>query len=187
MDEIDKRYKTFLSKWGNAFGQIPSILSILRSYPELSSRINFAKSLNLDHLHKIQFEYISLISRFDHPIEASFFKEYHVPIEEDSYDYFIDMSTKGFSIFLISYFQFEPQHWYRSIIFKDVIELINSIDKSSFNIEKHFEEFRRKKRKLVNKKVEQRELLEESIKTLVLPIKENDLFLKSNENKYLFN
>ncbi len=187
MNDDFRRYMQFLNSWEPVFRKIPSILNIVSSYPELCSRINFVKPLNFDHLHRIQFEWISLISRFNHPIETSFFKEYYVPIEEDSYDYFIDMSCKGFPVFFVSYFQLEPQHWYKIIVFSDINELINFTGKRSFYLDKHFEEFRLKKREMVNKKVEQRELLEKPDKRQILPIKKNDLFMDGDKNKHLIN
>ncbi len=187
MDEIGKRYRSFLSSWETAFCQIPSIINILSSYPELCTRINFIKHLNLDRLHKIQLEWISLVYRFDHPIETSFFKEYHVPIEEDSYDFFVDLSCKSFSIFLVSYFQLEPQHWYKTTVFSDINELIHSASNNSFNPEKHFEVFWLKQRLLVNKKVERRELLEKQSNAQGPPINKNDLVVKGDESKHLFN
>ncbi len=176
MDEIDKRYKSFLSSWETTFREIPSILSILSSHPELCSRINLLKTFHLDHLYKIQYDYISLISRFDHPIESSFFKDYYVPIEDDSYDFFIDMSKTSFPIIYVSYFQFEPQHWYKVTLFRNINELLHSAGKSSFDMEKHFEEFWRNKHDLVHKKVNQRLLLEEFNKVQTLPIEKNSLF-----------
>ncbi len=187
MDDAIKRYESFLSSWGSVFRKIPSILNLLSSYPELCSKINFLKPLNLDHLHEIQFEWISLISRFENPIERRFFKEYHVPVEKDSYDFFIDMSSKSLPVFRIDYFAFEPQHWYKTIVFSNINELIKSMDNDSFDLNTHFKIFWLKNRELVNKKVEQRELMGSLGNKTILPIKKNDLFNKGIESKHLFN
>ncbi len=187
MDEATKRYESFLCSWGSVFRKIPSMLNLLSSYPELCSKINFQKPLNTDHLHEIQFEWISLISRFDNPIERRFFKEYHVPVEKDSYDFFIDMSSKSLPVFRIDYFAFEPRHWYETIVFSDINELIEAIDTDSFDLNMHFKIFRYRKREQVNRKVEQRELMGSSGNKTILPIEKNDLFNKGGESKHLFN
>ncbi len=187
MNDDFRRYERFLNSWEHVFREIPSILNLISSYPELCSKINFLKPLNLDHLHEIHFEWISLISRFEHPIERSFFKEYHVPVEKDSYDYFIDMSSKSLPLFKIDYFAFEPRHWYETIVFSDINELIQSIDNDSFDINTHFKIFSYRQREQVNRKVEQRELMGSSGDKTILPIERNELFVKGDSNKHLFN
>ena len=187
MNESTKRYENFLSSWGPVFQRIPSILNILSSYPELCKKIKFLSPRNLDHLHDIQKEWISVISRFDNPIETSFFKEYHVPVEKDSYDYFIDLSSDRLSIFLLNFYQSEPYHWYKSIVFNDVNELMNALHIGSFDVVAHFKEFWIHQRLLVNDKVEHSELLLDPDKWKKHKIKRNELIVKGDENKHQFN
>lgn len=186
MSEDEKRYARFLEKWGDAFKKTPSILKTLNSYPDLCKKIKFVDIENLDHLHQIQREWIWLISRFDNPVEITFFKEYFVPIDKIPYKYFIDLSPDGFSIFLMNYYQFEPIHWYKSIEFNDVGKLLYVLENEPFDVEAHFKEFWLHQRMLVNDKVEHSELLQNPNRWKNSQIDKNDLIIKGNEDRQEF-
>lgn len=187
MNEPTNRYENFLSSWEPVFQRIPSILNILSSYPELCKKIKFLSPRNLDHLHDIQKEWISVISRFDNPIETSFFKEYHVPVEKDSYDYFIDLSSDRLPIFLLNFYQSEPYHWYRSIVFNDVNELMNALHIGSFDVVAHFKEFWLEERFLVNQKIEHSELMQSQDNWEKFSIKKSETTAKDDQSKHQFN
>ncbi len=183
MNEPTKRYENFLTSWEPAFQRVPSILNILSSYPELCKRINFLSPRSLDHMHEIQQEWLSLIYRFENPVDKSFFKAYYVPVEKDSYNYYIDLSSDGLSIFFLNYYQSEPSHWYKSIVFYDVNELMNALHIGCFDVEEHFKEFWQKVRVVVNQKVEHSELLQHPDNSRKLSFKNSELFVHGDKTR----
>lgn len=133
-------FKEFLSKWGESFNKIPSILKYLSTYPEIAGKLEDFNPLTIDELNSSQLEWVSLVAQFDNHIEKSFFKNYWVPIQKNGYDYFIDLSSELLPLFEVHYFFFEPYRWYKQYIFKDLSQFLIDIDQSDFSIEKHFKE-----------------------------------------------
>ena len=97
-------FENFLQEWGLKFNQIPFILNYISSYPELASRLQNFHALSSEGLRESQLEWISLVSQLNSPVEKDFFKLYWVPIQSDSYDYFIDLSSASLPIFETNYF-----------------------------------------------------------------------------------
>ena len=128
-------FQAFLVEWGLQFNKIPPIIKYITSYPELTSKLKSFKPLKVEDINESQLEWVSLLSLLDNPIETEFFKPYWVPIQSDSYDYFIDLSSDSFSIFEINFFFLEPRRWYRKYIFKDISEFLISVDDPSINLE----------------------------------------------------
>ena len=130
-------FESFLSEWDYKFKNIPFILKYLASYPELVSILKDFVPLQPEEFNQSQMEWVSLITQFDHPLDHEFFKPYWVPIQNDGYDYFIDLSSENLSLFEIQYFFFEPYKWYKKYHFKDITELLISVDDPSVDIKLH--------------------------------------------------
>ena len=130
-------FESFLSEWDNKFKKIPFILKYLASYPELVSKLNDFVPLQPEDFNQSQMEWVSLITQFDHPLDQEFFKPYWVPLQNDGYEYFIDLSSDNLSIFEIQYFFFEPYKWYKKYHFKDITELLIPVDDPSVDIIHH--------------------------------------------------
>ena len=128
-------FKAFSIEWGLRFKKIRPIIKYITSYPELTSKLKNFKPLKVEDINESQLEWVSLLSLLDNPIETEFFKPYWVPIQSDSYDYFIDLSSDSFSIFEIKFFFFEPRCWYRKYIFKDISEFLVSVDDPSIDLD----------------------------------------------------
>jgi hypothetical protein len=81
---------------------------------------------NPDNLDDAQIEWIWLCSKFDNILEIDFFKPYWVPLEVNSYDYFMDISDENYPVFDINYFFYEPYKWYKKYISTDIKEVLLS-------------------------------------------------------------
>lgn len=135
--EKQKMFESFLSEWDYRFKNIPFILKYLASYPELVSKLNNFVPLQPEEFNRSQMEWVSLITQFDHPLDQEFFKPYWVPIQNDGYDYFIDLSTDNLVLFEIQHFFIIPYKWYKKYHFKNIAELLLSVDDPSVDIQLH--------------------------------------------------
>lgn len=139
MNYLEKQnlFESFLNKWDHKFKNIPFIIKYISSYPELVSKLKDFVPLQPEEISKSQLEWVSLIVQFDHPLDHDFFKPYWVPIQNDGYDYFIDLSSETLALFEIQYFCMEPFKWHKKYHFKDIAELLISVDDSSIDIQHH--------------------------------------------------
>jgi hypothetical protein len=181
--EKKKLFESFLKDWESNFSKIPSILKYLKSYPEITDKLDEFEPINFDCLNDSQLEWVSLVAQFDNPVETDFFKDYWVPIQKDGYDYFIDLSSDSLPLFEAHYFFFEPYRWYKKYIFKDLSQFLIDIDKSNFSIENHFKELEDKKWSEINDFFRERDELGFSGKLEPDPIEKDSLF-REGENSY---
>lgn len=121
--EKQKLFKTFLNEWGEKFAQIQHILHYLHTYDNVTKKLELNELLNPDEIENSQMEWVWLYSKFD-GLEKEFFKPYWVPIQSDCYNYFIDLSTKTFSVFSYHYFFFEPYQYFNLTLFKKISDLM---------------------------------------------------------------
>lgn len=133
-------FSSFLAEWDYKFKKTLFILKYLESYPELCAKLKNFKPLQSEKVMESQLEWVSLIAQFDHPLDQEFFKSYWVSIQNDDYDFFIDLSSDTFAIFEIHYFWTEPYKWYKKHLFKDIAELLTSVDDDTINIEQHLKD-----------------------------------------------
>jgi len=152
-------FKSFLDEWGLQYSKISPIIKYITSYPELTSKLKDFKPLAIEDINESQLEWVSLVSLFDNSIEVDFFKSYWVPIQSDSYDYFIDLSSGSFPIFEINYFSSEPYRWGRNIILKDISEFLASVDDPSIDIAKQISQNRDKRTVLIERYLQEMEKL----------------------------
>ncbi len=139
--EKDKLFEEFLSKWSEEFNQIPNIVRYISSYYKLSFKFACHSINNTPvRINNSQMEWVSLVSKFVHPLEKEFFKPYWVPIESDSYDLFIDLSSKTFTLFEVQYFPFEPYQWYNKVWFEDMGEFLAWATDPSVDIDRQLKE-----------------------------------------------
>ena len=87
--------------------------------------IDLLHTQNLDNNQK---DWIWLCSRFDNELERDFFKPFWIPLHEDSYDLFMDISNKNYAIFEANYFFFKPYRWYKKFIVEDIGHLLLAHD-----------------------------------------------------------
>jgi hypothetical protein len=116
------------------YGNVKSIIFILKSYPELLSKISLDNIQEPDNIDSEQQDWIRLCSKFTHPLEKDFFKPYWIPIVKDSLDYFIDLSDDSYPIFETKYFWLKPYKWYKKYLTHNIIELLLAPD-DGINIE----------------------------------------------------
>jgi len=133
-------FSSFLAEWDYKFNKVPFILKYLASYPELCAKLKNFKPLQSEKVMESQLEWVSLIAQLDHPLDQEFFKSYWVSIQNDDYDFFIDLSSDTFAIFEIHYFWAEPYKWYKKYLFNDIAELLTSVDDDAIDIEQHLKD-----------------------------------------------
>lgn len=182
----EKLFKQFLNRWNKQFNQVKYILDYILTYPEIIAKLDDFQRLSTDELQNSQLEWISLVAQFDNPIETSFFKDYWVPIQKNGYDYFIDLSSESMPLFEIHYFFFEPYRWYKKYIFKDLSQFFIDIDKSGFNIERHFEELDNERWSDVTNFFNERDKLGFEGKLELDPIEKDSLFREGGNSDYSF-
>ena len=132
-------FENFLSKWGEQFEQVPHILRYMASYTQIFTETSRMHLLKPEDLYESQLEWIGLLAQLDHPAERFFFKEYWVPIQSGSYDYFLDLSSENFMIFDADYAVVESDHWLKRHFIKDLKEFYIELDKADFSLENYWE------------------------------------------------
>ncbi len=127
-------FSQFLDKWALSFNQIPFIYEYIMSYPELSDLFREYKFSFQRDFNEEQLEWGSLISQFTHPDDVKFFKPNWFPLQHDDYDYFLEFSTNGFSMFMLKFIFEEPYGWYKMYLFKDITDFLASVDNPQIDI-----------------------------------------------------
>jgi hypothetical protein len=186
MKYIDKQilFKSFLKEWGLKFNQIPFILNYISSYPELTSKLEDFHPLSSEEIKESQLEWVSLVSQFDRDIEKVFFKPYWVPIQIDSYEYFIDLSSHSLPIFSSEYFFFEPYRWYKKYLFKNITEFLSSVDDHSISLQDQLITNDKERWADVDQLFNERNKLGFDGKIALSPIDKYYLFDKNPESSY---
>lgn len=177
-------FDKFINEWGLRFNKIPFLFRYIASYPELTSKLDDYNPLKAKNLSETQLEWVSLVSQFDHPIDSKFFKPYWIPIQSDSYDYFLDLSTDTFSIFEVNYFFLKPYRWYKKYLFKDIVDFLISVDDHSININDHLVENSMERWNEVDGFFQERDMLGFAGKIKLSPIDKNCLLSKEHESSY---
>ena len=184
--EKKELFKKFLAQWNSDFCKIPYILNYILSYPEISEKIEVFTPLNADDLYDSQLEWISLVSQFKNPIETTFFKDYWIPIQKNSYDYFIDLSFDELPLFEVHYFFFEPYRWYKRYIFKDLTTFLIGVDNPKFDFENYFKVINDNRWSEVNNLFRERKELGYAGKIEPNSIEKENLFNEEHNSEYSF-
>ncbi len=179
-------FSSFLVKWNNQFNKIPFILKYISTYQNISVKLNDFQSLSIDKLKSSQLEWVSLIAQFDNSIEISFFKDYWVPIQENGYDYFIDLSSESLPLFEAQYFAFEPYRWYKKYIFKDLAQFLIFLDNPKFSIEEHFEQLEVDRLLELDHILDERDELGFAGKLELFPITKDKIFIEEKNSDFKF-
>lgn len=127
-NEIRDNWDSFLMNWSKQFEIVKHILSYLLTYPDVLSKIKLTDVHNANSIESAQKEWVWLCSKFTHPMDIEFFKPYWIPLEKNSYDYFMDISDEKYPIFEIHYFFYEPFKWYKKFITENISELLLAPD-----------------------------------------------------------
>ena len=118
----------FKQVWGIHYQDARHILAYMNSYPKVLSTLRMKEIHNPDNLDDAQIEWIWLCSKFDNILETDFFKPYWIPLEANSYDYFMDISDENYPVFDINYFFYEPYRWYKKFVSEDIRDILLSPD-----------------------------------------------------------
>lgn len=128
-------YHQFLEQWDTKYHQVPFILSYIKSYPQLISKLKGFNLLDEKEVEASQKEWLLLMDKFDNPLEKDFFNPWYVPVLKDGYDLFIDLSSPGFTLFEIHFFAFPPYTWTKKIWFKNISDFLLAGSESDIQIE----------------------------------------------------
>ena len=125
---IESDWLKFNQEWGIHYQNAKHILAYMNSYPKVLSTLRMKEIHNSDNLDDAQIEWIWLCSKFDNILEIDFFKPYWIPLEANSYEYFMDISDENYPIFDINYFFYEPYRWYKKFVSEDIRDILLSPD-----------------------------------------------------------
>lgn len=170
----------FLNNWSIQYFNAKCILKFLNSYPTILSALRIEEVIDIIELDKMQKEWLWLCSKFDNPIETDFLKPYWVPIQVNSYDYFIDLSDNNFPIFEIHFFFFEPFRWYQKFLTKDIKEVLLAPD-TGLNIKKVLDKHEKVRWDQVDEFFKERKILGYTGKIYVAPVSYNDIMTDDSE------
>lgn len=187
----DSLWISLIKEWEKPYRDSKHILTYLNSYPKILSTLKIGELHNPISLDDSQIEWIWLCSKFDNPVESEFFKPYWIPIEVNSYDYFIDISDEKFPIFDIHFFFYEPFRWYKKFLCTDIKDILlapdtgldlrimlDKNDKIRWNkVDEFFEERRRLgfEGKIYVEPVNKHEIVSEDSKPIIRKLQYKDL------------
>ncbi len=100
-----------------------SILAYLHSYPELLAKFKIDPFIKPEALDTRQQDWVRIVNQYD-GLEKEFFKPYWVPVSEDSFDIFIDLSDDELPIFEMEFFFFKPYQYFRIFLFYKISDLL---------------------------------------------------------------
>lgn len=126
----------FLKKWSVEVENVTNIIKYISTYPQLLNQLEIDDIIVPDQIIENQQNWINLYCKFDNPIEKEFFKTYWIPLQYNSFDFFIDMSNKNYPVFETKYFFYKPCQWYKKYLVKNIYELLISVDDDTIDIEK---------------------------------------------------
>lgn len=136
--EKQQIFNSFLSVWKDKFSKVYYILHYLQTYPEIADRLEIGEFLRPENLISSQLEWLWLYSKFE-GMEKEFFKPYWVPVQSNSYEYFIDLSSKTYSIIGSYFFSHKATLYYKTFLFEDIAELMLA-DDNQINLEQLIKE-----------------------------------------------
>jgi hypothetical protein len=133
-----KLFAEFMDEWGEQFSKVQPILNYLRSYPIMLEKTRFWGKFVSSGIEEKQLEWISLVAQLDHPLDKKMFKPFWVPIFEDSYEFFIDISDPGYPIFEEIFFWLKPYDYYPVFLSFEIDKVLASLDEDEEYIHEMF-------------------------------------------------
>lgn len=127
-------FSRFLAQWDREYRQVKGIIKYLNSYPQLPEKVEL-NLLDDTELDASQLEWVSLVARFEHPLEKEFFRSYWVPVSKQGMYCFIDLSSTTFELFHTHYYPFEPWGWFKQQLFPDISVLLHAPEVRSVNLD----------------------------------------------------
>lgn len=155
-----KLFAGFMDQWGEQFVQVQAILNYLSSYSLMLEKTRHMGTFIKEEIEEKQLEWISLIAQLDHPLDRKSLKSYWVPVFEDSYDFFIDISVPEFPIFEICFFFLEPYAYYCPMIVLEMDKTLASLDENEDYVHELFKMHKKDKKHLFHALYKQHELME---------------------------
>jgi hypothetical protein len=128
-------FKNFLQEWDTIFSKLPHLAKLFASFPSFQQKLEEIPIIKSHELNEYQFEWISLVAQFDNPIEKEFFKPYWVPVSINEYEYFVDLSSKAFTVFKFNYLGSELQQWIIEEVIPDISEFILALDNKTISFD----------------------------------------------------
>ncbi len=137
--EKQKLFQNFLLTWGDGFSQVLPILRILNSYPMWTF---VTGPLILEGLEESQLEWVALLAQQEHPVEKEFLKEFWVPIQQNEYSFFMDISSEQFEVFRTHYIPVPTPHYKKECYISDMRPFLLNLDDPSFDMATHMKLYR---------------------------------------------
>ncbi len=121
MNEIN--LNDILTKWDKDIEQISFILQYLHTYPEILKKIEIEDLITPDEIIPRYEEWINLYLKYE-GLEKEFFKPYWLPLQRNSYEYFLDISDNQYPVFSFFFMPFEPYSYSKQMLFDSISEFM---------------------------------------------------------------
>ena len=121
-------WNSFIAEWGYKYSNCKGILKYINSYPEFINQFKIEGLVKPEEIDQNQLDWLWLYSKLIQP-ESDFFKSYWVSID-NSFDYFIDLSSPDFTILKVGFYCIEPMHWKKIIMIDKMSNFLLALDNS---------------------------------------------------------
>jgi len=132
-----KLFQDFLYEWGERFNAVYGILRYIDSYPGLGIRVgNYGRCKSISELEIRQMEWLYVVLGFEEKSEEKdFFKPYWVPMNNDSTNMYIDLSSETYALIVAIVCSNEPFRYHKGVIVNDIRDLLLSTDIKSIDLD----------------------------------------------------
>lgn len=127
LPQYSPEFLKFQENWNNSFKDLFPILDILHSYPNQLKELKISDLITSQELNQYQDDWVRIQSKFE-GIEKDFFQPYWVPLQKESYEFFIDLSDSSYPIFEFQFQIYRPYKYVRMNFFLGINDLIFAIE-----------------------------------------------------------
>lgn len=112
-----QNFKGFANEWASDLTEVTRILNYLGNYPQQLAKLGIKHLIKAEELLSHLEEWHWLYAKFNGE-EAEFFKPYWIPLQRNTYHYFLDMSDKNYPIFGYDFIL----HYSKNVLFESIAD-----------------------------------------------------------------
>ncbi|MCU4177302.1 hypothetical protein [Carboxylicivirga sp. N1Y90] len=116
-------FNSWYEIWGEKYEEFKGVLAYLDTSPEILFTSGIISHVTCESIDKILSEWFSLLEHLNRPVDKQFFQSCWVPVETDSYDFFVDLSDADFPIFEVHYNFTGNGSWLKDIYASNIKDL----------------------------------------------------------------
>jgi len=119
-NDIDK----FMADWGDPFRKVHAGLNLISDFsPDQLGKYHPGKALSIEERMARQAEWMRYLSGTEGK-ERLFYQPWWVPVQEEMFEWYIDISNPDFPVFAPYFCEAEPMQWFRNPISQSLSSLI---------------------------------------------------------------